>query len=199
MRKKQRWRAPKPRRSMNMADAERTLLDVRAVLDAAGVPFFLILGTCLGVVRQGRIIDYDIDIDLGALVEDLRPLIPALAESFRAAGFTPVVHTAPCAEPRAMSVLRDGIKTDIAGFIRHGEARFSPSGADDYCLVYPAEFFERTEMVTAYGVEWRVPSPPDAYLAFHYGRNWRTPDPNWKPQDGPARKYGYFRTVGGSA
>lgn len=183
------------RRPMDVEQARVVLFDVRAILDRSGLPFFLILGTCLGVVRDKRLIDHDFDIDLGTRIEDLRPLITALAELFVLAGYAVKLHDAPCVEPRAITVTRDGIKVDIAGFIRNGGARFCPSGAIDYCLVYPAEFFDTIEEREAYGAMWPVPAQPERYLAFHYGPKWQTPDPKWKPQLGPARKYAYFRTV----
>ena len=67
----------------------------------------------------------DIDIDLGARVEDLRPRMAALVEAFVEAGYAVRVHDAPCDEPRALTVTRDGVKCDIAGFFKRGGARFT--------------------------------------------------------------------------
>lgn len=56
--------APKP---AWVADARRTLMDLKSVMDGQGVEFFLISGTLLGAVREGDILGHDKDIDVGVL------------------------------------------------------------------------------------------------------------------------------------
>jgi hypothetical protein len=180
---------------MNTDQAERVLLDVGQVLDACGVPFFLILGTCLGVVREGRILAHDNDIDLGVLVEHLSGEAMRLKREFVQAKFAVRIVQKPCLFDRALVVERDGVKCDIAGFIRHEVVRFSPSSFLDYCLVYPAALIETTEGVEYLGRQWRVPSPARFYLEKHYGPGWQTSDPKYKPSMGKARIYGFLSRV----
>ncbi len=56
--------APKP---AWVADARRTLTDLKSVMDGQRVEFFLISGTLLGAVREGDILGHDKDIDVGVL------------------------------------------------------------------------------------------------------------------------------------
>lgn len=180
---------------MNRIDAERALLDIGSVLDAASVPFFLVLGTCLGVVRDGHIITWDRDIDIGVLVENLTAKVNTLVRQFAAAGFRAHIKDAPCDYPRAIVLQRGRVHADIAGFIKNGDERFSPSSRADYAVVYPARIVETTEAVRYLGREGRIPSPPDEYLTIHYGAGWRKPNPAYKPSQGKARVYGYMGSI----
>jgi tetratricopeptide (TPR) repeat protein len=45
--------------------AETALLDLKKTLDQAGIEMFLVSGTLLGCVREGRLLDHDKDIDVG--------------------------------------------------------------------------------------------------------------------------------------
>ncbi len=180
---------------MNTKKAEAVLLETGRVLDSCGVPFYLILGTCLGVVRDGRIIAYDLDIDLGCLIEDIEGKCADIAAAFVATGFKARIVSNPLCFPRAIVVEKDGIKVDIAGYMKRGTSRYCPSSFLDYCLVYPAEFMETTEEVEYLGRKWRVPNPAKTYLARHYGRGWVTPDPKYHPSQGKSRIYGYMQQV----
>jgi hypothetical protein len=178
---------------MNIEAAERTLTEIGQTLDACGVPFFLSLGTCLGVVRDGRLIAYDVDIDIGCLIEDLSHRCEALAAAFAAAGFSWRIISAPYSAPRAIVVSKRGIKADIAGYLKNGASRYCPSSRSDYCLVYPAAILETTEAIEYLGRSWRVPHPAREYLKRHYGSGWVTPDPRYQPHQGRARVRRYWR------
>lgn len=61
--------------------AVKALKEVKEVLDSHGITFWLDLGTLLGAIREGQFIEWDSDIDLGALEADcdkIRQAIPAL-------------------------------------------------------------------------------------------------------------------------
>ena len=185
---------------MDVKMAEGTLLEVGGILDFVGVPFFLTYGTCLGVYRDGRLIAHDEDIDLGALAEHVTPVASALAERFAEAGFGVRVITNPCGYPRAIVIRRGADHVDIAGFIRNGGSRFSPSTYNNCSYVYPAAMLETTEWIDYLGREWRVPSPIEKYLALQYGAGWRKVDKRWRATKSPAYKPDYYRkSVRGAA
>ena len=56
------------------------LKDVKHILDGAGVKYWLEWGTLLGAVREGRIIPWDTDIDLGAMCSEADKLIRKIPE-----------------------------------------------------------------------------------------------------------------------
>lgn len=55
------------------AKAEQALMDIKQALDRAGIEFFLISGTLLGLVREGKLLEHDQDIDIG-LWEEVDPV-----------------------------------------------------------------------------------------------------------------------------
>ncbi len=59
------------------------LKEIKEVLDTAGVRYWLDMGTLLGVIRDGKLIDYDTDIDLSTKVAEapkVLQLIPQFAK-----------------------------------------------------------------------------------------------------------------------
>ena len=51
---------------MNIADAKQLMREAKVAFDEHGVVFFLRQGTCLGAVREGALIPWDDDLDLGS-------------------------------------------------------------------------------------------------------------------------------------
>ena len=172
-----------------MTKAESVLLRVGGVLDRLNVPFFLILGACLGLVRDGHLIDGDRDIDVGCLYEDLHPKAEAIAHAFpKSRIISSKRHVL-----RAVKVYpADGPHVDIAGFIRRDDVRYCPSSYLDYCLVYPANILESGAHFEYLGRAWRLPNPPEMYCRLQYGDSWRTPNPKWNPKNSPSRIYGFY-------
>ncbi len=71
---------------------ERSLRDhrlfgeVAEALAALEVPFWLDQGTLLGVIREGKLLESDHDIDLGMWEEDYRQIAPALEKKLKGPG-----------------------------------------------------------------------------------------------------------------
>lgn len=55
-------------KSMDTKNAPAILLEVKEILDNNNIPFWLYLGTLLGVVRDGKIIENDTDIDIATWI-----------------------------------------------------------------------------------------------------------------------------------
>ena len=71
---------------MNIELAVRYLKEVKALFDEFGIEFWLDGGTLLGAVRDGKIIEWDDDIDLCMWNHDRRKLFLALHELKRRKG-----------------------------------------------------------------------------------------------------------------
>jgi len=65
---------------LNEKYAVAYLTAIKEVFDNLGVEFWLHGGTCLGAIRDGKIIEWDHDIDLGICSDDEKKLFSALHE-----------------------------------------------------------------------------------------------------------------------
>jgi hypothetical protein len=156
---------------MNLKDAERLLTEAKAVFDRFGVVFFLRQGTCLGAVRDGALIPWDDDLDLGSVIglhKFDEALIEPVAETLRADGA--YVQVDRQALYTSVKIFKYRIRIDwqcyrdIDGTIAHYPG-----------VPFPVGLFEKLAPVSFLGDEYLVPSPPDDYLTLKYGPDWRTP------------------------
>ena len=156
---------------MDIGDAEKLLLEAKQIFDDHGVVFFLRQGTCLGAVRDNALIPWDDDLDLGSIIdmhgftdEQVDPVV----EAFRANGCY-------------VDVKRDGLYTDVRIMkykiridwqcyrVVKGTIAHYPG------VPFPISLFEQFDEAQLLGTSFRVPSPPEQYLTYKYGPDWRTP------------------------
>ncbi len=164
---------PKP--SLDVTAAGDALCAAGAVLDAAGIGFFLMAGTLLALVRDGDLLPHDKDIDLG-LPEGNDP--ERIAAVFAAHPEFTVPPRPASTEPLpAYGVIHgpSGIAIDL--FFPRAEPsglRFGFGRAPEIieCVVRPFELGSLRWRER----DWAIPNPPGQYLQDIYGPNWRTPD-----------------------
>ena len=68
-----------------MENGEDTVVRVQKILSETGVFFFFDMGTLLGIVREGRLLKHDMDIDIGVRLKDEEE-IKALRETLISKG-----------------------------------------------------------------------------------------------------------------
>lgn len=76
---------------MNIEVAVKNLREVKDVFDKNGISYWLDTGTLLGTVRDGKIIEWDTDIDLGAWYNSVAQLISIFPE-LKKRGFDTVLN-----------------------------------------------------------------------------------------------------------
>jgi hypothetical protein len=158
---------------LDIPEAIRVLLEIKEVMDKAGITFFLRQGTCLGAVRDKAFIPWDDDIDIGSVLglhgltkEKIEPVV----RTFKERGFiTTMEHTedfvwVPIAKPP--------VRVDWECY----------HIMDDAVFMYPANripirFFVELKKVGFIGSEFYVPDPPEEYLETKYGPEWHIPKP----------------------
>jgi len=154
--------------------------DVLAASPLAG-HCHLIGGMLLGMVRDGRPLPGDLDVDVFFLQERLGDL-PKTVSLLTAAGFEPkgrlYANDGGLVE---YTLAKDGAKFEFfccrrlgGGLLQYFVFTFGRNGEQlekRYLDVehVPVPFLDR---------EWLVPVDTDAALSFMYG-DWRTPDPDW--------------------
>ncbi len=156
---------------LELADAEQLLREAKAAFDEHGVVFFLRQGTCLGAVRDGGLIPWDDDLDLGSIVgmHGFREeMIDPVVASLRAGGCH--VEVERQALFVAVKIFKYRIRIDwqcyrvVGGTIAHYPG-----------VPFPVDLFRELTAVEVAGDRYLVPSPPERYLRLKYGPEWRTP------------------------
>jgi hypothetical protein len=144
--------------------AERALLDLKADLDAGGFAFFLISGTLLGSVREGRVLEHDKDLDVGVPADvDMAAMRAHLQTTGRFRIRPLQVQTI------VRAIHANGTSIDI---FRHWleDGQMVHQGQKAKWRNTPFTLKSREFL----GATFQVPSDPELYLAENYG-DWKTP------------------------
>jgi hypothetical protein len=162
--------------------AVQNLKEISEILTRNNVRNFLVYGTCLGAVREGNIIEHDLDTDLGIMAEDwkfdiLRQFIEAGYEIRNIYG----MFKYGC----EIYLRKNGIKTDIMFFYKdEKKGQYWNCLWDNQCVngekdkikhVYPIFAFNYFDRSTLCDIGFNVPQHPESYLSLVYGPEWRTP------------------------
>ena len=170
--------------------------NVQNMLTEAGYVFFFDMGTLLGIVREGRLLKHDMDIDLAVVVNSeeeknkLKELFAknGIMEKFRYSvdGIGIVEQSFSCRN----------VKFDINYYYNEGdndvcylmyceiENKYPDGHQDVVKLVCP--HIAETQTVSFQGIEINAPKNPEEYLAVRYGENWRIPDKKYIYWKGPS-------------
>jgi len=149
-------------------DAKEVLFETADILDACGVEFFLVFGTCLGAVREQRLISWDYDIDLGFYDTER---LGELREIFRGKGYE--IKNRGRSEYAYLPMIRRGVLVDIHPFTKEEEKMVTYSMPWEAWLSFPAHFGTLQHAIM-YDRTFLTPSPAEEYLEWTYG-DWRTP------------------------
>lgn len=145
---------------------ERALHDLKALLRGTKTPFFLISGTLLGYLREGRMLPGDKDIDIGIFEDDYDQ--KKLEKAFRRSPVFVVKRLDNSNRLRVAHV--NGVWIDVFPHYREGDLIWH----DGTSTRWSNTPFEIGTM-TVDGEEYEIPQPPELYLDENYG-DWRTPN-----------------------
>lgn len=176
-------------------DAYRNLADLHEVAEAMQLPFYLMDGTLLGIVRDGDLCPGDEDdIDIGIPSAEFDRVL-YLCEFMEARGFTVTERfeykRARGCTPEGGSMI-EGIKLkrgrshfDLIRIHRHPERDecYNLGRRDDghvLAFVYPGHHHQQgldeIAVVRFLERDWSTPLDPEGFLTARYG-DWRTPIP----------------------
>lgn len=148
------------------------------VLDASGANWFLACGLVLGHIREGRILPWDMDIDIGIFVEDW----DRVRAAFKTDGW-------PFRRDFQSQLwpFYNKTKIDIHTHYTDADSVYVLLGKKGRVRMdYPRNLFENLQSSVFYCRDVLIPSPPEEYLAHMYGEDWLTPRREWKWDESPA-------------
>lgn len=100
---------------MREETAVENLREIKDVFDKIGVEFWLDHGTLLGAVRDGKIIEWDSDVDLGMWYDSAKQIMSASGE-FKERGFTAALNT----KRGGLGIRRFGCFVDVYLYRKRG-------------------------------------------------------------------------------
>lgn len=145
--------------------ASEALKTLKACLDQAGIPFFLISGTLLGCIREQKLLGHDKDIDVGVWETHTTDELKAVV---RNSGYFYILPN----KSEELAVVRhvNGITIDI--FIHHREEHdYWHAGGKSKWHNTPFKLVSRDFLNDQY----LIPENFDLYLTENYG-DWKTPN-----------------------
>lgn len=138
---------------------------IKQCLDKAAIPFFLISGTLLGCIREGKLLGHDKDIDIGVWEAHT---INVLADVIRGSG---AFYILPTYSPDILVVRHvNGVTIDIFRHYREPDDYWHAGGK---CCWHNSPF----ELAHHHflGDEYLIPKDYETYLTENYGDDWRVP------------------------
>lgn len=169
---------------MNAKAGQACLFELADVLEAMGIPYFLMQGTALGAYRDKGFVPTEKDIDLGILQEHLQPAATELLSRLMRLSFDVECFITPFTRPRLVVAFKpyDGhvAKADLVGLVRYKDKRFvaTPQRShipQPYAIVHPADRLEHYRPISLFGREFLIPQDIEGYLLAEYGPGWTTP------------------------
>lgn len=159
-------RLQKPSKSIGNSGTE-ALIDIVTLLNKNDIPHFAAAGTCLGIVREGKPLQHDQDIDIGIMDQDWDPkkLIEVIQNNDKFT--TSIPHPK---NKKIGAVHHSGVAIDFFRFYRESD-KIWHNGV----FVRWGNSPFKLENRNLNGISIRIPSGDD-YLVENYG-NWREPDP----------------------
>ena len=141
--------------------------DLHSVLEGMGVRYFFAAGTALGLVREGRPLSADGDIDVGIFEEDYDP--EELKRVFAAHPKFDFDEVHPKTKKVGLRH-RGGSPVDLFRFYRDGDRMWH-----DAVFVRWGNLPFELQRLDLRGMKLPVPAEEDRYLTENYG-DWRTPN-----------------------
>lgn len=174
----------------------KTIALIQRLLEQSEKKFYLDMGTLLGIIREGRILSHDLDIDVAVYISNAAE-IEDFVQYLVSNG---CVHTYSYVS-QTLGVLEDSfVVNDIKFDINY----YTTENGKDIC--YLAYVPNENQIVTKelnvvkltcnavnnttkrefFDFLVNIPENPECYLAERYGENWRVPDKGWVYWKGPS-------------
>ncbi|WP_067223322.1 LicD family protein [Marinomonas gallaica] len=161
----------------NYVENETLLWQILQLCHDAGIKVFPIAGSLLGLEREGHLLPFDKDLDVGVDYRHLNKVVRLLTQH----GWWEDSASFGMKNPRVMRHV-SGVALDVCGFYTPASSSASYGGfwakglarETQRITVYPV--FNTTLKQTPVGQSWYL-SEPINWLVALYGCDWQTPNP----------------------
>lgn len=170
---------------MDVDLALKMMVDVSAYLDKLEIYHVIHGASLLGLVRDGKLIEWDKDFDIGIMQHHVEEYFPLLNRYFVDNKYDDVqVMNFPYRQNRSIHATKNGVLCDLLTYdIGENGILFNVIHDQFAAMVYPSRFFLETKPMKVGGKDIRIPLEAESYLEYVYGKDWRIPNPEWKFTD----------------
>ena len=162
---------------------------VQKIFEKSGYLFFFDMGTLLGMVRDGKLLKRDMDIDTGIYIES-EGGIKEFRRLLNNEGFKhKFIFTAEGLGDVLDTFYFEGVRIDICYYKRENNRDccylfYGEDGVEKVVRLFNSKI-EKMTKIDFLGFKVNVPENKEKYLEERYG-NWRVPDKNYKFWEGPS-------------
>jgi hypothetical protein len=162
---------------INNAVALRNVHDLLSILNSAGITSWVQDGTLLGLIRDGRVIPWDHDTDIGCFASGWKD---AVIPELEAAGFRLDATLGERDNGWQHRWTRENVKTDIFFYYTNADLTIWHAAYMQRTKQYRFQYnlFGLAPIQTSAG-PMMAPDPPEIFLETKYGSSWRTPTNRW--------------------
>lgn len=145
-------------------------------LTAAGATWWVAYGTLLGLVREGRLLAHDNDIDLAVMIgaDPVR-----ITEAMEARGLVRVREEEWQGRPSKQKFMLGKVLVDVFFLHPRGDGFVDHNLFSRFSVLRGTHPPVTIEMRRLAGLDLPVPSETEAYLRHLYGEDWREPAKAW--------------------
>lgn len=184
------------KRTKIQANGVKTINFIQNELEKSNLQFYFDMGTLLGIVREGRLLKHDLDIDVAVYVKSDEDKLMVRQMLIDAGCKHKLKHyILRTGEVFIDSFELNGIKFDISYYRNEGDVDISylayrEGELEDKnyrkMVVLRCDAIKETTKGKLIDEEVNIPKNAEEYLATRYGENWRIPDKNWIYWLGPS-------------
>lgn len=171
--------APK-KESFNKASTVDLLWKTLSQLANSGVHAFPAFGTLLGLVREGGLIAFDKDLDIGIPHSEMQRAHHCMLKH----GWVEIKNSFFLSNPRAFYHKESGVSMDVSGFIvdadngKPATGIWRPGTPKSWNWIACFSSIDMVKQPTPLGEQCWMLTNPEQWLEEIYG-DWRTPNPNF--------------------
>ncbi len=152
-----------PKKPFDVQVAGDILVEFCGICERVGLNYRVIFGTLLGIYRDGDLIEWDADTDLGLHAGQEAKLVECIPE---------IVSNGYTVERVTQNVLvsfgKHGHYLDVYLYSGKGTLKCS-----SYSL--PDSDFKGSSILNFRGTELKTVPDPEGFIVSHYGKDWKTP------------------------
>ncbi len=168
------------------------LLRIKPIFDKNTLDWWLDYGTLLGCIREGKIIQNDIDLDFGLIEKN-----GSVQDAMEKAGFRLLNRTTVNGVITVEQYDIKGIGFDVFYYRKEYDKLVTNiwlinDASMPQQVAYKKGFgtlsettftYTDTKAAEFYGVNCKIPTNYELYLKEHFGDDYMTPNPNWSHED----------------